>query len=117
MSKDIYTIQKKLDLILDIEHIPAITNEEWNNIPKSSFIGWKNSGYKKGCIPWNKGIPRDEETKRKISETKTGVKIGPCSEERKNNISKANKGKKKPPFTEEHKRKLSEAAKRRWSKL
>lgn len=32
-----------------------------------------NSGRKKGSIPWNKGIPMSEETKKKVSEAKKGT--------------------------------------------
>ena len=54
-----------------------------------------------------------EETKQKISATKTGQKIGPHSEERKQKISEAQKGKSRKPLTEEHKLRLSEIAKER----
>ena len=46
-----------------------------------TFVGFKDSkGYNMtlggagstGCTPWNKGLPRDEETKRKISESHKG---------------------------------------------
>lgn len=93
----------------------------------------------KGQIPWNKGIPRLEETKRKISEGEKGKIVFEetrqkmsnshkgkipwnkgisCSEETKIKISKANqdhlpwnKGKKLPSLSEETKRKMSESAK------
>lgn len=34
----------------------------------------KKIGRQKGCIPWNKGIPRTEEVKRKISLARKGKK-------------------------------------------
>lgn len=69
--------------------------------------------FKKGYIPWNKGIPCSEETKKKIRER---AKINPnfgmrgkhCSEEHKRNISESLKGKK---LSEEHIRRLRESHK------
>lgn len=66
-------------------------------------------GRKKGCIPWNKGIPRTDEVKRKISESRKG-KIFPHQLE---NLKKGwgwGKGKKRSP---EFCRKISEATKGR----
>ena len=61
----------------------------------------------KGKTPWNKGIPRSQETKDKISKTKTGVKMGPLSDETKRKLSLINKGRPnknkggtRPPFSE-----------------
>lgn len=54
----------------------------------------------------NYGHYLSEETKYKISKTKTGQKHGPHSEETKRKISEGNKGKPKP-HTEEQKRLLS----------
>jgi hypothetical protein len=62
-----------------------------------------------GLIPWNKGIPHNEETRKKISLKQAGTKRSvkhiesmmksvrgkPKTEEHKLNISKANKGKKR----------------------
>ena len=51
-------------------------------------------------------------TKVKISISKTGKKIGPCTEERKHKISIANKGRNKGiPLSEEHKLKISQSTK------
>ena len=74
-----------------------------------TFVGFKDSkGYNMtlggdgstGCTPWNKGIPRDEETKRKISEKnkgKTGWNKGKhMSEESKRKLSESKKGKPSP---------------------
>ena len=53
-----------------------------------------------GSTPWNKGIPRDNETKRKISEAHKGKptwnKGKHISEESKRKISEAHKGKPSP---------------------
>lgn len=56
----------------------------------------------------NKGKPRSEETKKKLSEALKGRKCGPHSDETKKKISEANKGKKR---TSEQKKKMSEAHK------
>ncbi|MBA7589416.1 hypothetical protein ES708_31501 [subsurface metagenome] len=54
--------------------------------------------FKKGNIPWNKGVPRSEETRKKISESRKGQipwnKGIPCSDEIKQNISRGTKGRK-----------------------
>jgi len=41
---------------------------------------------KKGCIPWNKGIPQMEETKRKMSEANKGKRFSINTEFKKNMI-------------------------------
>ena len=56
----------------------------------------------------NTGKKHTEESKRKMSEVKKGVKRGPLSEETKRKMSEAKKGK---TFSEEHKRKISETRK------
>ena len=56
----------------------------------------------------NKGKPRSEETKKKLSEALKGRKRGSHSDETKKKISEANKGKKR---TSEQKKKMSEAHK------
>jgi len=82
----------------------------WNkNLTKEISEGVKRISESK------KGIPRSEETKRKIGESKKGEK-NPLygtyrSEETKQKISKSNKGKKRGPLSEEHKRKISNALK------
>jgi len=67
----------------------------------------------KGHIPWNKGIARKEQTKRKISESHKGKSL---SEKHKQKISNTSKGHKKSstinyhkPKSVVHKRKMSEA--------
>lgn len=64
----------------------------------------------KGHIPWNKGIPRSEETKLKISQAHKGVKL---SAEHRLKISKSLIGKpsraKGKKWSEEARRKLSES--------
>lgn len=59
-----------------------------------------NSGRKKGCIPWNKGIPMSEESKAKVSKSKKGsiawnkgIKVPSTSEKMKGNTNgRGNKG-------------------------
>lgn len=78
--------------------------------------------FKKGHIPWNKGVPRSEEVKRKISLSLKGKRKGiKFSEEHKRNIGLARLGMKMPfstriailkshlgkPLSEEHKKKIS----------
>jgi len=58
----------------------------------------------------NYGHRHTEETKQLISQTKTGVKLGPMPEEQRLAISKGSLGK---VFSAEHKAKLAEAQKRR----
>jgi hypothetical protein len=48
-----------------------------------------------GLTPWNKGIPRTEDVKRRISATKK-QRAKPISEEHRSNLSKSRKGKR--PF-------------------
>jgi len=58
-----------------------------------------------------KGIPKSEEHKKKVSETKVGQSYGPMSEAHKQKISKRLKG---IPKTAEQRRKISEGHKRRF---
>jgi hypothetical protein len=58
----------------------------------------KNSGsFKIGIVPWNKGIPMDDETKARVSAAKQGQippnKGKPMSDEAKEKLSTARKGK------------------------
>ena len=69
----------------------------------------KMSEKRKGCIPWNTGIPADEDTKELLL---FYAKL-PKTQEHKNNISKANKGKSK---SKQHKAKLSAAKKGKYTK-
>ena len=72
----------------------------------------------KGCVPWNKGIPMAEETKKKMIESLRIARTGwKHSEETKRKMSLAHKGKKKPwagkyKRSIENKRIQSEAHKR-----
>ncbi len=61
--------------------------------PVSKETREKMSKSFKGRIPWNKGRPRSEKTKKKISETLTGNKL---SEEHKKKIGEASKGENNP---------------------
>jgi len=56
-----------------------------------SKIGKNNPMY--GTVPWNKGLPCSEETKKKISKSNNGKII---TDEHKNKISKSLTGRKKP---------------------
>lgn len=47
--------------------------------------------FEKGHIPWNKGVPRSEETRRKLREAMKGRKL---SEETKRKISESHRGEK-----------------------
>lgn len=58
-----------------------------------------------------KGKPASNETRQKMSFSKTGKKRGPMSEDHKKRISESNKGKKR---TEESRRKISERTKEQW---
>lgn len=67
--------------------------------------------FKKGFIPWNKGISRSEETKEKIRKAHLGKKH---SEETKKKIGKKSEGKQYclgHKLSEEHKRKIGIASK------
>lgn len=79
-----------------------------NSISKKGRIPW-NKG-KSGCQKaWNKGIPRPQETKNKISNANKGKIRGiPKTQEHKNNISIALKGK---PKSKEHRIKNSDSHK------
>ena len=75
--------------------------------------------FKKGQVPWNKGIRCSDKTKDKISKANKGNRAWnrniKCSEETKKKISLANKGKIPPNkgihYSEEVRKKMSEAHK------
>ncbi len=64
--------------------------------------------FKKGNVPWNRGIPRSDETKRKISEANQGRRL---SEEHKRKVGDGNRGK---VLSDETKARISESRKRLW---
>lgn len=66
----------------------------------------KQSQSHKGC---GLGVKVTDETKLKISQTKTGVNRKPFTKEHKAKLSLALKGRKCKPFTTEHKEKLKQA--------
>jgi very-short-patch-repair endonuclease len=79
-------IQKKVQVYIDD------SNRE--------IMGWKKTGgVKKGNIPWNKGIPMREESKRKLSITNTGKSL---SKEHIESISKSHLGKKNHFYGKHH---------------
>jgi len=87
---------------------------------KKMSLAQKDNRYafKKGRIPYNKGLKMSETQKRKISESCMG-RISPMkgkylSKETKRKIGKANK---KKVWTEQEKKRLSEAQLKRWSKV
>jgi len=81
----------------------------------------KMSRHGKGRIPWNKGLPRTDETKKKISESKIGIsntalKGFPKTSEHRRKISESkigipNVALQGVPKTNEHRRKMSVAKK------
>lgn len=81
----------------------------------------KMSQHGRGRTPWNKGLPRSEETKKKISESKIGIpntalKGVPKTIEHRRKISKSKNGiplvtMQGVPKTVEHRRKMSVAKK------
>ena len=114
-----------------------IKREEWRRKQSLSHKGHlpHSGGFKKGSIPWNKGIPMDDTTRLKVSMAKMGSipwnsgkrtsreiidklrksHIGQipwnkglaCSQETRDKISKTLTGKKRGPFTKEHRQNMS----------
>lgn len=68
----------------------------------------KQSAAKKGCRPWNIGIPCTDETKEKISKALTGRKASPVSAETREKLRKASTGR---ALSDEARRKISESKK------
>jgi len=64
---NIYSIQKSLDDVFGIEHIPSITNKEIQTIPKEGQILHTTSGFE--------GMRHTEETKKRMSEQRKGRDI------------------------------------------
>lgn len=82
----------------------------------ASYLGTEKTRFKKGSIPWNKGMCCSEETKRKISLCKKGKKSNNALEEwRKNGGKTWNKGfkgfRKGHAVSEETRKKISEKQK------
>jgi len=105
---------KKYDTILEARKNETIYIELFDTVVPNGYNLDKTGGH-----GWN-NAEVGEETRKKISNTLTGRKNGPCSEETKLKISKKHKGRK---FSEEHRKKLSDAKKgkpsvmkgRKWS--
>jgi len=82
---------------------------------------------RKGHIPWNKGVPMTDETKEKVSQSLQGNGLGkPKSEEMRRKLSESKKGIKQSnehkenikavKDTDEYKKKISEALKESWAR-
>ena len=99
MSKDIYSIQKTLNEILDIEDRNTIPDSELFDCSDYPNDG-KGHGHFGGHFDWT-GMKHTEETKLQMSISHTGKKQGKHTEEHRKAISEAHKGKK---HSEEHKR-------------
>lgn len=101
MSKDIYSIQRTLNEILDIEPeeytIPDSELFDCSDYPNDGKGGGLYSGQWFDCT----GMKHTEETKLQMSISHTGKKQGKHTEEHRKAISEAHKGKK---HSEEHKR-------------
>ena len=63
-----------------------------------------------------KGKINSEETRKRMSSSKIGIKRKPFTEETKKRMSEAKKGKKRPPITEETRKRLSVSSFRRKQK-
>ena len=123
--KDDYATREEayVDEIILQEYYKVVENSHFANRAYQTSSGFSRVG----SIPWNKGIPRDPETLRKMSENRKGrlphnkgkkmsleqrqklslsCKGRKLSEEAKRKISKTTKGRK---LTEDHKRKIAEA--------
>ena len=105
-------------------HIPS---EEAREKMRDAKLGTKHSEETKKKMSEDrtgrKKPPRSEEHKKKISESlkgntrrRDGKKTYKMSEETKKLMSEKLKGKKKAPRTEEHRKNASEAAKRAWQR-
>jgi len=84
----------------------AMTNHTGKMERSNKLYGWLRRRFGEEISKRNIGQKRSEESKRKMSEAKTGVKRGPHSGETKEKISIASRGKRK---SEDHKKSLSEA--------
>ena len=105
MSKSIYSIQEKLDSILDIYTCYETSDSELFDLDGFPALKWGTDTRFD-----NTGIPHSEETKKRMSEAhkdqvpwNKGIKTGPMSEETKKKLSAALTGRK---LTQEHKDKI-----------
>lgn len=112
--------EKATKFALEFSHEHNIVeSNEWANLVPENATGWGVSKPRSDKAKQNisnslKGRTVSKETKKKISETKTGVpskKKGiPASTKAKRNISKSLTGRK---LSKEHRKKISEAIKKR----
>lgn len=123
--KDDYATREEAyaDEIILQQYYKVIENPHFANRAYQTSIGFSRVG----SIPWNKGVPRDPETLKKMSDARKGkpahnkgkkmsleqrqkislvCKGRKIPEEAKKKISKATKGRK---LSEDHKRKIAEA--------
>lgn len=86
------------------------------NISEAVKKQWADPTIREKFIKCATGKKHSEETKQKMSATRSGKKRGPMSEEQKKKISELKTGKKLPPrgpMSEETKKKISEAKRKR----
>ena len=108
MSNTIYSIQEKLDSILDIDSPHTIPDSELFDLDGFPALKWGTDTRFD-----NTGIPHTEETKKILSKINkgnkpwnTGIKRGSMSEEQKKKISDKMKGRK---LTKKHIANISKA--------
>tara|TARA_B110000467_G_C17976081_1_gene292770 strand:+ start:141 stop:569 length:429 start_codon:yes stop_codon:yes gene_type:complete len=130
MPNTIYSIQEKLDSILDIKSIHTIPDKElfdcsdypnggknsnaWGHFDRTGILHTEEARQLMSISRLKQDCPRTgkkhtAESKRKIGEAGKGRIV---TEETRRKISETGKGKHKAPKSEEHKRKLSESVRR-----
>lgn len=110
--KDDYTTREEayVDEIILQQYYKVVENPHFANRAYQTSTGFS----RKGTIPWNKGIARDPETLKKMSDARKGKpahnKGKKMSMEQRQKLSEARKGRK---HSEETKEKLSESCRGR----
>lgn len=110
-------------------NMAGVTKNNSGRLPSSWQIAQSrvaSSEAKQGDLHWTRRIGVSAETRQKMSETRAGVALGPCSEEKKQKISVSRRGKytgprpasvglaisrakKGKPMTDAHKKALSKS--------